>query len=264
VTPSTTAPDTRTVAVTRGGGRRARRGCVAALLCAAVIAAATPVGARAPGTPIPPVIDADAYALVDADTGVVLLAQGLHEPRLVASTVKVVTALTALRNLGENGQITVSTQAATREPFRMGMQVGQVWPMRDSLYSLILASANDVAYAMAESSGGTLEGFAQQMTAIGTELGMADSSFADPSGFDDDAAIIGPTLMSVYDLAIAGRAALAHPTLRTVIATPNYEFVDPTGATRTLTNHAKMLRPTSPQFYDGTNGVKTGFTDRAS
>jgi serine-type D-Ala-D-Ala carboxypeptidase (penicillin-binding protein 5/6) len=177
--------------------------------------------------------------------------------------VKVVTALTTLRHLGVDGTITVSPLAASREPFRIGMQSGQSWPVLDSLYCLILASANDVAYAMAESTGGSLAAFADQMTAVGTELGMTDSTFSDPAGFDDESAEIGPSLMSVHDLAIAGRAALVHPTLRTIVATTNHAFVDPTGTARTLTNHARMLRPTSPQYYEGTNGVKTGYTDAA-
>jgi serine-type D-Ala-D-Ala carboxypeptidase (penicillin-binding protein 5/6) len=222
---------------------------------------ASPAGAQAP---VPPVIDATAYVLVDAATGAVLVERGLHQPLLVASTVKAMTALTAIRHLGLNSTISVSQLAASREPYRIGMVAGQTWPMLESLYCLVLASANDVAYAMAETAGGSLRGFADQMTAVGNELGMRDSTFLDPAGFDDESAEIGPSRMSVFDLAVAGRAALAHPTLRTIVGTTNYAFVDPTGAERTLTNHARMLRPTSPQYYEGTNGVKTGFTDAAS
>ncbi len=232
----------------------------------AAVLAAVPAAAGAPVAQAvqPPQVEADAWILVDADSGAVLAERNSHDRRLVASTVKIMTALTALRVLGPDGTVTVSEKAAGKEAYRLGMRPGERWPVIDTLYGLILESGNDVAYAIAESSGGSVSGFAAQMAAVGEDLGLKDSTFADPSGFDNWSAEIGPSYMSAYDLAIAGRAALAHPTLATVVATDRYSFVDPAGNTRNLRNHSKQLRPEHERFYDGTNGVKTGWTRRAS
>jgi D-alanyl-D-alanine carboxypeptidase (penicillin-binding protein 5/6) len=205
-----------------------------------------------------PAVAAEAWILVDADTGAVLAGASIHEPHLPASTVKVITALTALRLNGAAGSVQVTNAAATRAPMRIGMQVGQQWSMKDALYSLMLVSANDSAYAIAQSTAGSIEGFSSEMAKTGQLLGLRDSTFKDPAGFDDADSVIGPSEMSAFDLAIAGRAALRDPTLGPIVATQRYKFVGPDGTEHTLVNHSKLLTR-----YDGADGIKTGYTKRA-
>ena len=149
--------------------------------------------AVAPTTTAPPTVAAGAWILVDADTGAVLAGESIHEPHLPASTVKVITALTALRLNGAAGSVEVSKAAATRAPMRIGMQVGQQWSMKDALDSLLLVSANDSAYAIAQSTAGSIEGFSAEMAKTGQLLGLRDSTFKDPAGFDDADSVIGPS-----------------------------------------------------------------------
>lgn len=209
-------------------------------------------------------IGGKAWILVDADTGVILAAKNEHTPRLIASTVKIVTALTALRKLGPEATLTISDTASRQPAFRIGAKPGERWPMKDALYSLFLVSANDIAYALAENAGGSAKAFAADMTETGRLLGFKDSTFADPAGFDGGEAPNGPSKMSAYDLAIAGRAALKDPTLAPIVGTPRYEFVGPDGRQHKLVVHSKQLRPERPEYYKGTNGVKTGWTKAAS
>src|SRR5258706_11245966 len=74
----------------------------------------------APTTTAPPTVAAGAWILVDADTGAVLAGESIHEPHLPASTVKVITALTALRLNGAAGSVEVTKAAASRAPMRIG------------------------------------------------------------------------------------------------------------------------------------------------
>lgn len=206
-----------------------------------------------------PDLQSRSWLVIDAATGAVLKGYDIHSPQLTASTVKMVTALTALRLLGPVALINVSEAAATRPARKINMLAGQQWAMRDTLWCLMLVSANDAAYALAETAGGSLEGFAAEMAETGERLGLRESTFADPAGFDHELdTLIGPSLMSAWDLAIVGRAVLADPVLAPMVASPDYAFNGPDGAPHTLTNHNKLL-----EWYPGVVGVKTGFTNAA-
>lgn len=200
-----------------------------------------------------------AYIVVDAAKGKIISSKNIHEARGVASTSKIVTALAAINTIDADQLIDIPLEAESVQPMKIGMKQGQKWNRDDLLYSLLLVSANDAAYALADASTGSISSFTKQQTRIGKELGMKDSTFGDPSGLDDEAAINGGTKMSVYDLAIAGRALLAQPFLAKIVRTPSYQFVGGDNIMHTLTNHNdKFLKG-----YAGANGLKTGYTQRA-
>ena len=160
--------------------------------------------------PQPPPVP-KAYILVDGDSGVVLDGRNLHLPLPPASTVKVMTGLTALQRLSDDAMITVSERAAAMPAMKIGLHAGEVWPIKDIIHTVFMVSANDSAYALAENASGTIEAFAADMASTAARLGMLDSSFADPAGLDDTASLAGGSRMSVYDLAIAARNALSIP-----------------------------------------------------
>jgi serine-type D-Ala-D-Ala carboxypeptidase (penicillin-binding protein 5/6) len=272
-----TRPVTPPAPLATASGTSARRRIGAAVLAVALAstalatpAVAVPASALAPTvTPDPPGSDrvsavvADAYALVDVTTGRVLASRELHSQRLVASTVKIMTALTAVRFIDPDEPIVVSARAAAKPAMRIGMQEGQRWRRDDALASMLMVSANDASYALAETASGSVEAFAEAMQETGELLGLRDSTFADPAGFDDSFnAEIGASKMSVYDLGIASRALLADPTLARIVSTPFYEFPGP-ARDHDLTNHSKMLRQNTGRYYEGTDGIKTGYTKRA-
>jgi len=243
----------------RRPGWFAVRAVLALVLALAALASPGPAGARPRQAQSPP---PQAMVLVNADTGQVLLADNEHEALPPASTAKIVTALAAIERLPSDATITVSELAAAQPASRINMVAGHQWRFEDALASLMLASANDAAYAIAESAGGSLEGFAEAMNEMAARLGMEDSSFSDPAGFDDEASFAGGPRASAYDIAIATRNALSVPQLAQLAATRYLEFVDPAGASRSLTNHNKML-PGNSRAYEGATGFKTGFTEQA-
>ena len=240
--------------------RRPSLAPVWALLCLLTLilsGAARPAPAGAQAAPPPGQPPAKAWVLVDADTGKVLDAFNEHEALPPASTQKVMTALVAAEKLGRDATFTVGTAAAAQAAMRIGMVAGQNWSLDQALHALMLVSANDAAYALAEATSGTVEAFAGDMNATAARYGMVDSRFADPAGFDGTEGYNGGSRISAYDLAIAARNFLAVPELTAIAALRAYRFDGPDGP-HVLYNHNKLLGR-----YPGATGLKTGYTSLA-
>ncbi len=230
--------------------------CLVTLVFAAV-ARPAPAGAQVappPGLPYP----AKAWILVDADTGKVLDAFNEHEALPPASTQKIMTALVASEKLPRDATFTVGNTAAAQAAMRIGMGAGQQWPLDAALHSLMMVSANDAAYALAEAVSGSVDAFAADMNAAAARYGMVDSRFADPAGFDGAEGFNGGSRVSAYDLAIAARNFLAVPELTAIVALREYRFDGPDGLPHVLYNHNKLLAR-----YPGATGLKTGYTSLA-
>jgi D-alanyl-D-alanine carboxypeptidase (penicillin-binding protein 5/6) len=230
--------------------------CVVAF--AANAALAPGAGAAAPPQSPPP----RAFILVDADSGRVLAEANDHQAMHPASTAKLLTALTAIEHLPPNAMIKVSALDAGQESSKINMLAGQEWHLDDVLASVMMVSANDAAYALAENTSGTVANFAVTEAQTAKQLGMRDSTYSDPAGLDDSSSFRGGPLMSAYDIAISARNTLAVPELATFAGMHMRTFVDPAGNQRTLPNHNKML-PGEPYAYPGMTGMKTGYTERA-
>ncbi|MGO9876201.1 MAG: D-alanyl-D-alanine carboxypeptidase family protein [Acidimicrobiia bacterium] len=248
-----------------GDARPARRRVLrltGALITAAIMVAgwagvaAIPAHAD-PGTPPP-----EAYILVDAGTGAVITGRNIHEALPPASTAKIMTALVAVERLAPNAIITVSANAANREAMKIGMPAGSRWPFREMMASMMMVSANDAAYAIAETVGGSISGFAADLNSTARRYGMRDSTWGDPAGLTDATSYEGGPKTSAYDLAIATRNALTVPAIAHWADTRTFDFTDPAGVQHELTNHDKFL-PDNGFGYEDANGFKTGYTEIA-
>jgi D-alanyl-D-alanine carboxypeptidase (penicillin-binding protein 5/6) len=228
----------------------------------AIPAGATPAQRVAGGLPTTtaPLPPPKAWIAVDADTGNVIEAGNDHTALPPASLTKIITALAVVQALPPTVTVPVSARAAAQPAHKISMKQGEVWTLKDSLYALLLSSANDAAVALAERAGRTVEGFQRMFTATADSLGMADHPLlADPAGLDGPAGVDGGNLVSARDLGIAARALLADPTLGPIVADPVYYFVGPDGTHHRLLNHNFHFL----QTYPGAIGMKTGFTNRA-
>ncbi|MHB8670111.1 MAG: D-alanyl-D-alanine carboxypeptidase family protein, partial [Acidimicrobiales bacterium] len=209
-----------------------------------------------PAAPPPP---PKAWILVDDDTGAIIDAGNEHEPLPPASVTKVLTALVAVERLPVDAQVPVSPRAEAMPALRIGMRAGQVWNLQDSLHALLMVSANDAAVALAERVSGSLDAFTRDLAAAAARLHMDDSPILhDPAGLDDQYSFDGGNRISARDLAIATRAALTLPVIRSIVATPYYPFTGPDGQAHHMRNHNLLLTQ-----YPGAIGVKTGFTRKA-
>lgn len=237
---------------------RALLGCLVVLV-ALVGARAAPADARPPApNASPPGAPPKAWIIVDADSGVVLDASNPHTPLPPASTVKLMTAVTALQTLPVSAPLAVSARAAGVAARKINMQAGEVWTLDNTIKSLLLVSANDAAYTLAENASGSLESFAATMQSTGTALGLRDSRFGDPAGLDNDQSFGDGDMMSAFDLAIVARNALSMPELAQSMTLPKFQFTGPGNNVHIIKNENLML-----SMYPGATGMKTGFTDKA-
>ena len=222
-----------------------------AAIAALTISLATGLGLAAP----PPTIQASAAVLVDADTGVVLFEKEMHQPRPIASTTKVMTALLALETEDLDAQVTVTPTVLQLEGSNVGLQPGEVVGLDDLLASLLLSSGNDAAVAIAEHISGSVAAFADLMNSRARELGATDTHFVNPHGLHDP-----NHYSSAYDLALITREALKHARFRELVGSKVAEVhlpSAPEGKVQ-LINHNKLL------WRAGyANGVKTGFVSQS-
>jgi len=227
-----------------------------------VVAPATGASAaaavRRQATPAAPPMP-KAWILVDADTGAVLSAGNEHEALPPASTTKVLTALVAVHMLPADTEIPVSARAEGTPATKINMKAGQVWTLDDTLHALLMSSANDAAVALAERVSGSVEAFQNDLYDEAARLNFGDNPvLLDPAGLDDNYSVGGGNRISARDLAIAARALLADPELSGIVAENIARFTGGDGIAHRLVNHNNMIR-----HYDGTIGVKTGYTGKA-
>ena len=222
--------------------------CLGLVLCLTVPVCAAELEVAAP-----------AAVLMEAATGTVLYEKNAHERLAPASVTKVMTLLLVMEAL-ENGRIswddtvTASEAAAAKGGSQVYLEPGEQMSMDEMLKSVVVSSANDCATALAEHIAGSETAFVAMMNQRAAELGMNDTNFVNCTGLDDEPNA-AEHLTSAYDIAVMSRELLKHDAIRkyTTIwmdTVRNGEFG--------LANTNKLVR-----FYDGTTGLKTGYTSAA-
>ena len=129
--------------------------------------------------PAGPAIGAQSAILLEANTGVVLYAKNIDEKLYPASTTKLMTCLIAAENSQLDEMVTFSHDAVFNlEPgsSNIGIDEGQSMPMEECLYGILVASANEVANAVAEHIAGSQDAFAEMMNKKAAELGHQHSA----------------------------------------------------------------------------------------
>lgn len=190
---------------------------------------------------------AAAYAVLSADTGVLLDSSRENERLPMASTTKIMTGLLAAEDPDLEREITVPAACAGIEGSSMYLKAEEILPLKDVLYGLMLCSGNDAAECIAAVCGGR-EDFIARMNTRAEQLGLTNTHFDNPSGLDGET-----HYTTAKELAQLAAFALKNEIFAEVVATKSY-----TSGERTMVNHNKMLR-----LYDGAVGVKTGFTKTA-
>ena len=183
-----------------------------------------------------------------------LWAKGLDTARPPASLTKLLSALVALdHHWNAEAEVTVSARAANTEPTRIGLRAGDRVRAGDLLTAMIVRSGNDACIAMAEHVGGTTENFVRMMNAKAQQLGMSNSSFRNPCGYDAPGHASTPR-----DLLVLARAADARPEIAERATVQRAEF-------RTLEGRRISFRNTNAILgkEPDVSGLKTGFTNKA-
>lgn len=152
-------------------------------------------------------VTAQAYLVFDVDSQTILLAKNTQQPLLPASTTKIMTALAALELYDLNEIVEVSTQAAA-EHDGGGLFPHERLTVRDLLIGLLVSSANDSAYALAEHASGGVPEFVATMNRLAQELRLEHAVFANPAGYDEP-----PNAITARDLVLLTLRAAAEPGL---------------------------------------------------
>jgi len=129
---------------------------------------------------------ASSYALTDGNTGRVLVGKNESSAMANASTTKILTCIVALENCNLDESVTISEYAASQPKVRLGMGMGESYPLRDMLYGLMLESYNDCAVAIAEHVAGSVEEFADMMNRKAVEIDCENTFFLTPNGLDQE------------------------------------------------------------------------------
>ena len=217
----------------------------------------------APEWPSDVSIQADAGIVMDSDTGTVLYGKNMDQPYYPASITKILTALIVLEQCDLNEMVTFShddvynVEAGSSSA---GIDEGDVLTVRDCLYALLLASANESANALACHVSGSREAFAQLMNEKARSLGCTGSRFNNPSGLNDE-----NHYTTAHDMALIARAAIQNPEFLTINGTRSYQLA-PTKRTPEggyVANHHKMLNKKEAVYYPGAFAGKTGYTSLA-
>lgn len=200
------------------------------------------------------------HLVVDLSKGHVLEAQAAFHPWHPASLTKMMTAFTVLRAV-ERGRfdpatpIKMSWWASRQSPSKMGYEPGTLIPLKDALAMLMVKSANDVSMAIAETVGGSTEGFAAMMNEEARQLGMTSSYFVNPHGLHNPRQVT-----TARDMALLVRALERYPDWAWLYATPAIREAEATQGglrrktPRTFASYNKLLGR-----FQGADGMKTGF-----
>ena len=231
------------------------------LLCLMLLMGAFPATAlAAPDWPSGVSVQAESGIVIDADTGTVLWGQNIHNQYFPASITKIMTALIVIETCSLDETVTFSHNAVFNVEAgssNAGINEGDKLSVKDCLYALLLKSANEAANALAEHVAGSTEAFADMMNAKAKELGCTDTHFANPSGLNDP-----EHYTSTYDMALIARAAFLNPTFEEIDSTAYYKLppnsINPEGLT--IYPGHKMLKKSTPYYYPGIVGGKTGYT----
>ena len=151
-------------------------------------------------------------------TGVILYAKNIHMKEYPASTTKILTALIAAEQSELDEMVSFSHSAVfdtPRDSNHIAIDVGEELTMDESINAILIRSANEVSFAVAEHISGTWQDFATLMNERAEELGCLNSNFVNPNGLPDD-----NHYTTAYDLAMIGRAFFKNEYLCKVSVTP--------------------------------------------
>lgn len=211
-----------------------------------------------------PEVQSASAIVMEASTGTILYEKNSMDAHYPASITKIMTTLLALENGNLSDTVTFSSDAVYKtEGSGIARDVGEQMTLEQCLYAVMLESANECAYAVAEHIGGTVDNFVAMMNEKAAEIGCQNTHFNNPHGLQDE-----NHYTCAYDMALIAKAAWQNEMFRIITGTPSY-MIPPTNkhADETpLQNHNCMLHPyrTSKHVYEYCVGGKTGYTNAAN
>lgn len=196
--------------------------------------------------------------LVDNLSGKILYEKNADEKLAPASMTKLASMLIVMEaidngNLKLEDKVTISEEAANMGGSQVFLQAGEVYTVHDLLKSVAIASGNDAVVALSEKVGGSVSGFVDMINKRLKELGATNTNFVNPHGLDAEG-----HYSTVRDMSIIARELLRHEKILEYTSIYEEYLEKNDGSRIWLVNTNRLVR-----FYDGVDGLKTGFTKTA-
>lgn len=197
---------------------------------------------------------AKAMCVMESSSKRVLYNKNENEKLAMASTTKIITAITAIENCQDlDKKFTISPKAVGISGTSLYLRKGEEFTLRDLLYGLMLISGNDASVAIGEYVGGSTQKFVDMMNKTAQKIGATNSHFDNTHGLDSKT-----HYTTAYDLALITSYAMQNDTFKEIVSTQSKKITNSEGKTRYLRNKNKLLFS-----MEGCCGVKTGFTNDA-
>ena len=192
--------------------------------------------------------------VMDVSSKRILFENNAFEKKYMASTTKILTAICVIENCDINKVVTVTKDTVGIEGSSIYLEAGEKLTVKDLLYGLMLRSGNDCAETLAKHVSGSIPKFAELMNTTAKNIGAFNSNFKNPHGLHND-----EHYTTAYDLALISCYAIKNPIFKEIVSTKSIKIPHTTrDYDRLLINKNKML-----QEFDGSTGIKTGFTKKA-
>lgn len=216
-----------------------------------------------------PDINAEAFILMDMESGQILCEKNADQERSPASTTKILTSIIALERASLDTEMTASQRAIDSVDIynyvTAGIKPGEIIKLENLLELMLVTSANEVGYIIAEnvSPDGTIAGFVRLMNQKAEELGLTGSHFTNPCGLEDP-----DHVSTARDLAILGREAMKYDAFREIVAKteitmPDTNFRKSQDWNASYLTYTNRLLISRSKYYSKVTGIKTGYTDPA-
>lgn len=202
---------------------------------------------------------AESYVVIDSKTGQKIIGKNETEVMYPASLTKIMTSLLLIESEKLDEMFTVSSAAEDIDEASIYVKEGEEISGKDLLYSMMLQSANDACYVVAEGVSSSVDEFYALMTKRAKEIGASVSNFMSANGLHEENHI-----SSAMDLAMITKEALKHEEFRTVIKELQYDLSRTSEDTmKTITNKNRMLFDYKNEYNQYSIGGKTAFTTPA-
>lgn len=209
-------------------------------------------------------INAEAGIIVEVNTGKTIYEKNIEEQNYPASVTKILTAIIVIEKCDLDEVATASKTAVENIPegyVVAPLSVGEEMKIKDLLYALMLKSANDAAYVLAEHVGGSIDGFSDIMNQKAKEIGCKNSHFVNPNGIHNQ-----NHYTTAYDMYLIAKYAMENKTFAKIVST--YEYTLPAtnkykSKDRVMKNTNDFVNPNSSYYNENVRGIKTGTTLQA-
>jgi D-alanyl-D-alanine carboxypeptidase (penicillin-binding protein 5/6) len=220
--------------------------CLALALLSLLFAAAPASGAKEGDAPR---LDARAWLLIDARSGERLAGRAAGRRLPIASATKLMTAYLALADLPLDRRVVAPAYSPAPAESVLGLSKGERISVRDLLVAMLLPSANDAAYALADAVSGSVPRFVKRMNGAATKLGLDQTSYTNPVGLDQRR-----NASTAHDLAALALVLRDDRRFRRIVRKPEARLKS--GATPRVV----QTRNTLLLADESVDGIKTGHT----